>query len=170
MFQLLFKPILWVCGKQECRNCPWKRDLNAGFSFPTRSMSLKGSFLAAASSGPVNPLLINARRNSFNEEVVESSDQCFGYCPGAGARWVWHRSQRLLLLGECLLQSLPAVGWKEENCFSFCKHCLVNVLQHINCFGQAHRREASFWIPVGHQQKPWQDCNTSGHGQRQNLE
>lgn len=127
MFQLHFKLVLWVCDNQECRNCPWKRDLNTGSSFPTRTMSLKGSFHATASSGPRNLLLINARRSSFNKEVVESSDTCFGYCPRAGKRWLWHSSQRLLLLGECLLQSLPAVSWKEENCFSFCKDCLVNV-------------------------------------------
>lgn len=90
-------------------------------------MTLKGSFLATASSGPVNLLLINARRSSFNKEVEERSDMCFGYCPRAGERWLWHSSQTLLLLDECLLQSLPALGWKEGNCFSFCKYCLVNV-------------------------------------------
>lgn len=170
MFQLLFKLVLWVCDSQECRNYPWKTDFNTGLSFSTRSISLKDSFLATASSGSVNLLLINARRSGFNKEVVESLDQCFGYCPRAGERWLWHSSQRLLLLGECLVQSLPAVGWKEENCFSFCKDCLVNILRRINCFGQAHRRQASFWIPVGHQQEPRQDYDTSSHGQKQDLE
>lgn len=66
--------VLWVCHNQKCRNCPWKRDLNTGFSLAMKTMSWKGSLLATFFSSPVNLLFIHARRIIFNKQAVKSLD------------------------------------------------------------------------------------------------